>query len=272
MFHCVLGAIVTAGVLLVSSAQLVAQERGATESDVDMLRSEFFQAVKGIQISGGATGNQQLELQSKPLLNWSNPERKTPAGGLFLWTLGGRPQVALCLYPNLNQKVDLEFQSLALWPLVAHDGSSTVWNPTEAGIEMQPLTDAPTPAATTLGRLRQMRQMSRQFSAKLVPPNRTEIPLRMLATPLYRFAPPIASSKYVDGALFSFVQATDPEVLLLIEAVKDGRDELRWQYGLARMSMVPTEVTLGDELVWQTQWAIKNVSTPYYVYQIAIGQ
>lgn len=185
-----------------------------------------------------------------------------------MWTRDGRPQVALCLYQVEDEKFDIEFQSLAPGPLIAESGSAIVWRPSVAGVQMQPLVAAPEPATTLFGRLRQMRQIARGFSGKIVQPGYTEIPLRLLATPLYRYPDPTPASPYVDGALFALVQGTDPEILLLIEAVKGDNNELRWQYGIARMTMVPTEVTLGDEKVWETDWATQELQTPYYTYQI----
>ena len=44
---------------------------------------------------------------------------------------------------------------------------------------------------------------------------REALELRLLATPLYRYRD--TSPEGSDGALFAFVQGTDPEVLLLVE-------------------------------------------------------
>lgn len=69
------------------------------------------------EITGGSTGTEKLELVEQPILNWSNPERRTPAGALFLWTLDGRPQVAMGIYPVADMTLDHEFQSLSPYPL-----------------------------------------------------------------------------------------------------------------------------------------------------------
>ena len=44
--------------------------------------------------------------------------------------------------------------------------------------------------------------------------------LRLLPKPLYRYEP--KAGPVIDGAVFAFVMGTDPESLLLIEAVKSG--------------------------------------------------
>jgi hypothetical protein len=121
-------------------------------------------------------------------------------------------------------------------------------------------------AASLPVRLRQMRKLAREFSAKLVPPNRTVVPLRLLSAPIYRYPPPDRRSEVIDGAVFAFAQATDPEVLLIIEAIGNNPQDERWRYGLARMSMVPTKVMHHDQIVWETDWAaIRQRSGPYYV-------
>lgn len=47
-----------------------------------------------------ATSNEKLRLVDHPVLSWTNPERNTSAGALFLWTLQSRPKAAMCIYPT----------------------------------------------------------------------------------------------------------------------------------------------------------------------------
>ncbi|QEG43608.1 hypothetical protein [Roseimaritima ulvae] len=247
-----------------------AQEDVPQANEVEKLRSDFATEANRVQVSGGADGKQTLKMQAKPLLNWSNPERNSPAGGMFLWTLDGRPQVAMCMYPNLGN-YDMEFQSLSEWGLHARLGEQSIWHPADSDLEMRVLENVPDVGPAAPSRLLQMRRIARGFSAKLVPPNRDEKPLRMLATPLYRYPASLDNGKpkpYVDGAVFAFVQGTDPEVLLIIEAVASDANQTHWQYGLARMSMVPMQVQRGEQVVWQTEWARMHYSLPYHVHRV----
>ena len=70
----------------------------------------------------------------------------------------------------------------------------------------------------------------------------------------------------IEGAVFTFVQGTDPEVLLLFEAYEESGQQ-KWRYAIARMSMVPTQVHHGASLAWETEWAVRRTYTPYYVYK-----
>ncbi len=66
--------------------------------------------------------------------------------------------------------------------------------------------------------------------------------------------------------MFTFVQATDPEVFLIIEAIKDAEQGATWRYALARMTMVPMQVRHRTELVLEIDWAeTGNRNNPYYV-------
>lgn len=259
--------------VVAQSKQETVATAGSGEGDVALMRDHFVANAAAFSFLGGPQGDEAFEWLKVPVLNWSNPERRTAAGGMFLWTLHGRPMVAMCGYPKAQEVggadlvYDFEFQSLALAPFTAEAGGSVVWTPSQPGISFQSFADAPPPATSKAARLLQMRRLSREFSGKLVPPNRTEIPLRMLASPIFQYPLPTDLSDYVDGAVFALAQATDPEVLLQIEAVVDEDGKSQWRYALSRMSMVPTEVRHLDTLVWQTDWAVKNRSTPYFVLQ-----
>jgi hypothetical protein len=115
---------------------------------------------------------------------------------------------------------------------------------------MQPVPNAAGPAETAALRLRQMRSLATEFKAFFdLPDNRSE--LRLLPQPLYRYEN--TGPDLVDGALFAFVQATDPEVLLLLEARMQG-DRLQWHYGFARMSMVNLRAAHKEQEVWKVPW------------------
>src|SRR5206468_1146035 len=82
-----------------------------------------------------------------------------------------------------------------------------------------------------------------QFSASQTNENGITHDLRLLTRPLYRHAS--NDPNVSDGALFVFVQGTDPEAALLIEARLDERGQLAWQYALARMTFRKVTVSNG---------------------------
>jgi hypothetical protein len=97
--------------------------------------------------------------------------------------------------------------------------------------------------------------LSERFKAALIGLNsdgsgREE--LRLLPKPIYRYELGQAKSAHpdlIDGAAFAFAQGTDPEAVLLIEAVRRG-DKPTWQYAFGRATGYNVEARLGPSVVW----------------------
>jgi hypothetical protein len=86
-----------------------------------------------------------------------------------------------------------------------------------------------------------MRTIAERFSAEDHFETKSWNALRLLTKPLVRYGK--ASAKVEDGALFSFVLGTDPEVFLMLEA-RPAKDGLEWQYALAPMTCYPVKTWL----------------------------
>jgi hypothetical protein len=185
-----------------------------------------------------------LKMQQEPVLRWPNPTRKTPEGATFVWTLDGRPEAIGCVWDR--GVLSHAFHSLSRSPLVAEYNGQTIWRPEKAGLEFATMANAPEPADSAVKRLAQMRELARRFACRIAG-ERVREELRLLPRPLYRYQ--TERSKLIDGALFAFVQGTDPEVVLVLEAVpRDARSE--WQYALTRRSAAPLEADLDGKRIW----------------------
>jgi hypothetical protein len=190
-----------------------------------------------------------LKLKPEPVLRWSNPIVGEIYGEVFIWTSKGRPEVIGSLHKwySPNHHSAIEFLSLSTGqPVVEREGKE-IWTPTRPGIEMRPIPDAPAPAAAPAQRLRQMRELAEGFTGREKLYEETERDTRLLTQPIYRYVD--SQEPVVDGALFAFVQGTDPETFLLIEARKTDRKP-QWQYGLARMNHVAMRVSYKGKEVW----------------------
>ena len=211
-----------------------------------------------------------LTFRDEPILKWTNPQRRTDDGSVFVWTDRGRPEVAASFYRYKVDKdtlEDHEFISLSTSALSARRDGELIWSLAAGNVRPVPIPDAPRPAATPNERLRQMRALAREFKATFNnPPDLSEI--RLLTQPIYRFEVEGKRADVVDGALFAYVHTTDPEVLLLIEARPESEGgPVAWHYSLARMSMVNLRVHHKDREVWSVQWAtnLHDRSEPYMV-------
>ena len=69
----------------------------------------------------------------------------------------------------------------------------------------------------------------------------------MMSRPTYRYGK--ADGEIIDGALFTFVVATDPEACLLIEIYRKG-DATHWEYIALPMTIYSLDAKLDGKPVW----------------------
>jgi hypothetical protein len=183
-------------------------------------------------------------------LRWANNARGSEDGMTLLYIHQGRPLAAACLFPWAGRLVH-DFEALSEDKIVARRGDRIVWQPRESGVKFADIPDAPLPEATPAQRLRQMKSLAEQFQSTMLgwkadSTDREE--LRLLSRPLYRYEP--AEGPIFDGAVFAFAMGTDPESLLLIEAVKEG-DKGKWRFAFARRTSGELEGRHRDKVVWK---------------------
>ena len=78
--------------------------------------------------------------------------------------------------------------------------------------------------------------------------------LRLLPHPLYRYQ--TSESDLIDGAIFSFVQGNDSEVLVLLEARRVAETKsFAWHFACARFSHLQLEVFYKGDEVWTAAWS-----------------
>ena len=188
---------------------------------------------------------------------------------MVVWPHNGRPVAMASIYP-WNGKLNHEFDSLSRGnKLIARDKDRVIWSPETAGVEFKEVPKAPRPAKTAAERLLQMKAIAAGFKATMTgwaADNSDQEALRLLPRPLYRYD--LANAKdpdpqLVDGALFAYVLGTDPEAVLVLEAVgtKDEpvpkapgespkQEKAGWQYAFVRATSGGLEVRLDDKVVW----------------------
>ncbi len=191
------------------------------------------------------------------VLRWQNGTRGTQeSDGVFvLWVHQGRPDASASIFPY-EGSIHYELVSLSRESkLVAREDGRVIWSPATPGVAFQDIPGAPAPADTPTARLKQMKGLADQFKVALTggrADKSVREELRLLPRPLYRYElseAPGPDAGTIDGAVFAFVQGTDPEAILLLEAVHpDGRP--RWQYAFGRATSVSLEARLDKRVVW----------------------
>lgn len=189
-----------------------------------------------------------IDLRDGPLLRWSNPVNGDPDGALFIWTAHGRPQAAVQVFRTKGGYWLHELQSLCTDTFQATNDGNPAWEPAKAGLEMRHAPESPEPAESGRQRLAQMRAIADEYSAiDDFGGKQSRWELRLLTTPLYRYADP--DRGIVDGALWAFVHGTDPEVFVVLEA-SETPTGLEWQIGMAPMTAYAVEVSRKGKPVW----------------------
>jgi len=217
-----------------------------------------------------------LRLVPKPLLQWSNPVAGSIYGSVFVWTDQGRPAVVASIYKWYapNDHLGVEFHSLVSGPVSSRRVGSTVWASRRAGLEFRPVPGAPSPADKPVGRLSQMRALAKEFTASETTRENVSRELRLLPNPVFRNER--SDDECLDGGLFAFVEGTDPEVFLVVQARRssDGA-RCEWAYALARMNSCAVKVSRRGREVWslpEITWAEAfDHSRPYTLFTFKPG-
>jgi hypothetical protein len=197
-----------------------------------------------------------FRLVPQPVLRWRNVVRGQEGEAmLVVWSHNGRPAAMASIYPWQGKMLH-EFDSLSREKkLIARDKDRVIWSPKTAGLEFKDVPNAPSPAKTHPERLRQMKLIAGRFKATMTgwqADDTDQEELRLLPRPLYRYDLKNAKDpdpNLLDGALFAYVQGTDPEVVLILEAIGTA-EKSAWQYAFARATSGGLEVKLGREVVW----------------------
>jgi len=270
------------GVLLVCLAWLLVPRgtRGAepprkedTSKEVNKLNDEIEKSVNWYDVL--PTVDSATPLRPQPVIRWRNVVRGQEGEAMMVvWAHHGRPVAMASLYP-WNGKMCHEFDSLSREnKLIARDKDKVIWSPATAGVEFKEFPAAPKPAKTPGERLRQMKTIAERFNAKMtgwLGDNTDQEELRLLPRPLFRYdltKAKDADPNLLDGALFAYVQGTDPEVVLVLEAIGTA-DKADWQYALVRATSGGLEVKLDKEVVWTAKKAPanRNPNLPHFTMQ-----
>jgi hypothetical protein len=201
-------------------------------------------------------GDNETPLTVKQVLIWNNPV----AGGFgkfrtVLYIHDGQPKAVCCIWPGSGNRLYHEFGSLTRNNLRGKFEGKRSWSMADGVVGFVPIPDADPPAADRRRRFLQMKSLIRRFSAIETLSRKgepTREVLRMLPTPLFRYEK--ESEQIVDGAVFAFVHATDPEALVVLEAVKKD-DAMKWEYTFVRRTTLPVTGELDEIPVWSTDVA-----------------
>jgi hypothetical protein len=211
----------------------------------------YLDAAKQYQVTHAGDGR-AVPLDDRAIFDWSSIDDYN--GALFAWTEGGRPAMVATIFSfpvrDSKQRMVLhEFASFSEHQLVVVGTDKARWEPPPFPA-MKPVPGATAPPESDNLLKLQCRRLAKDFTANF---NRRgeRWDLRLLPAPLmeYREAP----GSVLGGGLFAFVgYSTDPEILLLIEARKEGTGPAAWYYQPVRFSDKSLFLSHKDKPVWES--------------------
>lgn len=224
----------------------------------DQLQAHFQRTAESYVIE--AEGK-PIILREKPLMNWLNNERQQDRGALYVWEREGQPLVLASIFSyeyNSTVYCRHEMISLAEGPLLAKIDSQLAWSPRKTAMDWRTLDSSISPANTANRRLIEMRSIAKQFSGQLLIPGKQPSKLVLIPQPLHRYQAPTRG--VMEGAIFSLAVGTDPEILLVIEAIgSEGKSSYR--YAPLRSHYHELQLERDGEVVWKAPMEIALEST-----------
>ncbi len=217
-------------------------------------------------------GRKDVKRIERPLLIFGDSARDNGDGTLWAWGEGGRPLVAIESYFNTKtggQRINaITLISNDLVVAKTPTASSTLWQPKQAQIKPVPFPDASPPDAKQTVRTRQLKELARRIAAhEFWDPDNSRYELRLLVQPVHRYSDPEAQIQ--DGAIFVLAHGTNPEVLVLIEALGESIDRARWHYSFARCGSAEMHVAIDGKEVWtvgRTPGVVGKPTDPYWLF------
>lgn len=209
-----------------------------------------------------ASGEREPELAKNPVFRYDDQPRRFIDATMWVWTDGGRPVACQKIEAKLHLDTSEPlwgycFTSLSAEKL-AVQWTGRTFRSTEPGVDFQPLSQAPAPAARTTERKRQLRELARGFSGRILQDRRTKdsTEIRLLTTPIFEYADP--NSQLLSGAVFGFAtNGTNPDLLVLLEARREA-DKPAWHFAPARMTTGGITLYYQDEKVWEAPFVTPN--------------
>jgi hypothetical protein len=269
-FQRIASLILPLGLACLSLMPAIAQEPPASDEAERAARLKEAEAhLAGLEMVLAVTGD-KIPAMEKPLLTYGDTARSNADGTLWAWGRTGRPLVLMETYRNTyaqqNRVNAISLTSTEKVKLQTPQGQT--WEPKQTQIEFQPLPSAAEPDDREPARLRQLRELGRRFTAhEFWDPDNSRFELRLLAQPVHRYQQ--ASVGLLDGAVFVLANGTNPEVLLLVEALGKPKAGSRWQYGLARLGSAELHVSLDGSEVWKqarTPGVVGLPEDPYWIF------
>lgn len=228
-----------------------------------------------IEVLGGE-GDEISSPIERPLLAYGDPARTASHGTLWAFGASGRPDAFMELWQG-TEIAGIWYQSVIRAGdrrLLLRSPDGRKWQPPDEKVGRNRMVSAEPPAGSRTTRLRQLKSLARRFTAyEIGDPDNSRFELRLLVQPVHRYDD--TEHALQDGAAFVFAHGTNPEVILLIEALGASLDEARWHYSAFPCSSAELHAALDGREVWWRPGAPNVVGRPtddYWLFSLPANE
>ena len=193
----------------------------------------------------------EVVLITKPLFHYSDQPRLIVDATLWGWTKSGR-LVAVCKIEKYDHPPERTwlycFGSLSTNLMEVNWLDGQPWTAVKPGVEFRAIQKGIRPANDPIGRLRQMKELSNRFEARILVDDRNNNTqqMRLLPRPIYRYEKP--EGKILDGAVFGLTtNGTNPDAILMIELHEAADGSPQWMFAMAGMTAGGLSVKLDEK-------------------------
>jgi hypothetical protein len=239
------------GALLAAPDEVGQSREDEDETALQKAARKIVEPIKLRVVSGEQ--RDEVELLKQPILRFGDIPRANDKGSVWLWQRSGRPQAVMELYRGADSRSWVHVIHSLSADAIEGDfgGPAPRWTPARAGVKWRDFPAAPEPAERPAARVRQIKELAQRFTAhEFWDPNNSRYELRLLIQPVHKYSSP--DSGLIDGALFLLCHETNPEVALLIEAVRDA-GKTKFRYALARLGHAELHVAIDEQEVWRQE-------------------
>jgi hypothetical protein len=205
-----------------------------------------------------AESGREPTLRPHPVFRYDDQPRRFIDATVWVWTDAGRPFALQKIEAKYHIATGAPqwgycFTSLSPERVTVQWPEGRTYQSTEPGAVFRELPEAPPVPKKAVARRRQLRELARRFSARIVMDAKKDETqaMRLLPTPLLEYADPGSDSH---GAVFGFAATgTNPDLVVLIEVGRETGDA-HYRFAPARMTSGGLHLQYDGVEVWDVPW------------------
>ncbi|MBS0206846.1 MAG: hypothetical protein JSS49_28560 [Planctomycetes bacterium] len=228
-------------------------DKGSSERQ--MLLKEMRAAVAAIKVhETSRTEKRAADMVAEPVFRYSDQQRQIRDATIWVWTVHGRP-VALMKterygFPEPQPHWLFNVTSVTSDTLTVKWPFNREFVSKKPGMTFRPTTSAVDAVETKSGRLVQLKNLARRFSATMIDGVNEDVKteMRLLTTPLFRYSSEV--DEIIDGAFFGFsATGTNPDAIVAIQW-QGGSSAAKCEFSVTGTTTTGLRVRLDDTEVW----------------------